>query len=301
LSVACDQLIQHDVPLADRTWFKLGGSARNFCAPKDVKELRSVLKWAGETGAEIRVLGGGANLLVRDGSVDGLVLSLGQPAFCRVDIDDTGIDDTRIEGSVLVKAGAGVDLMQLSRDCSHRGLAGLECLAGIPGSVGGAIAMNAGGRFGCIGDAVERVRLIDSTGVIVDCDAQTMQFGYRRSKLGDRLVIGAVLKLRQEATADVKKRFQDNWRFKKESQPLAAHSAGCVFKNPEGHSAGQLIDAAGLKGLRRGQARVSEVHGNFIVADEGACASEVLDVIEHVRSAVEAHSGIWLDTEIAIW
>ena len=94
--------------------------------------------------------------------------------------------------------------------------------------------MNAGGRFGCIGEVVERVRLIDAKGAIVDCDAQAMQFGYRRSELGGRLVIGAVLKLRQEAVADVKKRFQDNWRFKKESQPLAAHSAGCVFQEPRG-------------------------------------------------------------------
>lgn len=296
MSVACDQLIQHDVPLAERTWFKLGGTAQNFCAPKDIEALRAALKWAADSGATIRVLGGGANLLVRDGSVDGLVLSLERPSFCHIEIDDA----SEIE-SARVQVGAGVDLMTLSRDCSHRGLAGLECLAGIPGTIGGAIAMNAGGRFGCIGDVVERVRLIDAKGVIVDCDAQAMQFGYRRSSLGGRLVIGAVLKLRQEAAADVKKRFQENWRFKKESQPLAAHSAGCVFKNPEGHSAGQLIDAAGLKGFGRGKARVSKVHGNFIVADEGACSSEVLDVIEHVRGAVEAHCGIKLDTEIAIW
>ncbi len=290
MSVACKQLLQQDVSLSDRTWFKLGGSAQNFCAPNDVEELRAVLKWAKESAAPIRVLGGGANLLVRDGSVDGLVLSLSRPDFCRVEIEDTR-----------AKVGAGVDLMQLSRDCSHHGLAGLECLAGIPGTIGGAIAMNAGGRFGCIGDVVQRVRLIDADGIIVDCDARELKFAYRHSALGARLVIGAELKLRQEAAADVKKRFQDNWRFKKESQPLAAHSAGCVFKNPEGHSAGQLIDAAGLKGFGRGKARVSEVHGNFIVADEGACASEVLEVIEHVRGAVKAHCGIQLDTEIAIW
>ncbi len=290
MSVACKQLLQHDVSLSDRTWFKLGGTAQNFCAPNDIEELRAVLMWAKDTGSPIRMLGGGANLLVRDGSVDGLVLSLSQPNFCKIEIEDAR-----------VKVGAGVDLMQLSRDCSYQGLAGLECLAGIPGTVGGAIAMNAGGRFGCIGDVVERVRLIDADGVIVDCSAKEMQFAYRRSSLGGRLVIGAVLRLRQEAAVVVKGRFQDNWRYKKESQPLAAHSAGCVFKNPEGHSAGQLVDAAGLKGFRRGKARVSDVHGNFIVADEGACASEVLEVIEHVRSAVESHSGIRLDTEIAIW
>lgn len=300
MSIACDQLVQHGlvqqsliqkhVALAERTWFKLGGFAENFCAPNDLEQLRLALKWANSKRVKVRVLGGGANLLVRDGAIEGLVLSFSKPAFCGVEM---------VDGRV--KVGAGVDLMQLSRDCSYRGLAGIECLAGIPGTVGGAIAMNAGGRHGCIGEVVERVRLIDPEGAVVDCDARQMCFKYRESALANRFVIEAVLKLRQETAEDVKRRFQDNWRFKKDSQPLAAHSAGCVFKNPEGDSAGRLIDQAGLKGYQKGRARVSEVHGNFVVADEGASASEVMEVIEYVRSKVAEQFGIHLETEIDVW
>ncbi len=290
LSIACEPLIQSDVALAGRTWFRLGGSAQNFCAPNDVAELRNALHWARSKNVPVRVLGGGANLLVRDGSLGGLVISLSQPAFCGVSFDGDR-----------VKVGAGVDLMHLSRDCSYDGLAGLECLAGIPGTVGGAIAMNAGGRFGSIGDTVERVRLIDRAGVIVDRDSRDMCFAYRQSALEDRIVLEAVLKLRQEPVDEVKRRYQDNWRFKKDSQPLAAHSAGCIFKNPEGDVAGRLIDRAGLKGFSRGRARVSEIHGNFIVADEGATASDVLEVLEYVRETVLKKTGVRLETEIDVW
>ncbi|NOX58848.1 MAG: UDP-N-acetylmuramate dehydrogenase [Planctomycetes bacterium] len=290
MSIACEPLIQSDVALAGRTWFRLGGSAQNFCAPNDVAELRNALHWARSKNVPVRVLGGGANLLVRDGSLGGLVISLSQPAFCGVSFDGDR-----------VKVGAGVDLMHLSRDCSYDGLAGLECLAGIPGTVGGAIAMNAGGRFGSIGDSVERVRLIDRAGVIVDRDVSQMCFAYRQSALEDRIVLEAVLKLRQEPVDEVKRRYQDNWRFKKDSQPLAAHSAGCIFKNPEGDVAGRLIDRAGLKGFSRGRARVSEIHGNFIVADEGATASDVLEVLEYVRETVLKKTGVRLETEIDVW
>ncbi|HRX86581.1 MAG TPA: UDP-N-acetylmuramate dehydrogenase [Phycisphaerae bacterium] len=282
--------VQRDVPLAGRTWYGLGGAARYFFSPADVDELREVLACARRAGHAVRVLGAGANLLVRDEGFDGLVLRLDAPAFTRVVYEETR-----------VTAGGGTDLMQLARDCAYRGLAGLEALAGIPASVGGAVVMNAGGRFGQIADVVTSAALMDRDGTVADVSAEQLQFGYRHSAVGERIVLHATMTLRREPADDVVARFHENWRYKKASQPMAAHSAGCVFRNPPGDSAGRLIDQAGLKGAACGRARVSDVHGNFIVAEEGATARDVLGLVEHVQAEVMARTGVKLELEIDVW
>lgn len=282
--------IHRDEPLANCTWYRLGGSARYFFSPANLAELCAVLRSARQANIPVRILGAGANLLVRDRGFDGLVIRLDEPEFCSV-----------VYLGTRVAAGAGADLMQLSRDCSYRGLSGMECLAGIPGTVGGAVTMNAGGRFGQIADVIERVTLLERDGTLRELSRDEMGFGYRKSAVGDRIVIQAVFELHAAPVEVTRERFQEIWRYKKESQPLAAHSAGCVFRNPPGDSAGRLIDQAGLKGAARGRARVSEMHGNFIVADEGATAEDVLALVEQVRAKVREHSGIDLELEIDVW
>lgn len=282
--------IRRNAPLAELTWFKLGGPARYMFSPADIVELQAALRWAADHGLGLRVLGGGANLLVRDAGFDGLVLRLDAPAFTEV----------RYHGE-RVTAGAGADLMALTRDCAYRGLSGIECLAGVPGTVGGAVRMNAGGRYGQIGDVVESVRLMERTGRILVLPAGELDFAYRRSAVGERIVIEATLQLVSLPVDEVKSRFQEIWAWKKDSQPMAAHCAGCMFKNPVGDSAGRLIEFAGLKGVTRGRARVSERHGNFIVADEGATAGDVLALVEQVQACVREKTGVKLELEVDVW
>ena len=282
--------VQRDVPLAGLTRFGLGGRARYMFSPRDEAELSGVVRSATEAAVPLRVLGGGANVLIRDDGFDGLVIRLDAPSFTAV----------RYEGSRVI-AGGGADLMKLARDCAYRGLAGLECMAGIPGTVGGAVRMNAGGRFGEIASVVESVRLVDRAGRVEVVKGEELGFGYRRSNVGDRTVVEAVLRLESQPAEKVKQRFHEIWRVKSESQPMADHSAGCMFKNPPGDSAGRLIDQAGLKGAEQGRARVSERHANFIVADAGASAADVYALAERVRAQVLELFGEQLEYEIDVW
>lgn len=282
--------LRENAPLGELTWFKLGGCARYMFSPSSEGELRDALRAAGEAEIEVRVLGGGANLLVRDDGFDGLVIRLDSPAFQAVEYDGTR-----------VIAGGGADLMMLARDCAGRGLAGFECLAGVPGTVGGAIRMNAGGKYGSISDTVRSVRLMDTDGTTIDVRSRVLGFGYRSSLVGRRIVLGATFELSQEDAESVKERFHRIMGEKKASQPMAAHCAGCMFKNPAGESAGRLIDIAGLKGATAGKARVSELHGNFIVADDGATASDVLTLAQRVQTSVREQTGIDLEMEVEVW
>lgn len=286
----CASSIRRGVPLAGMTWFRLGGAARYMVSPSGVQELRESLQWARQSGVPVKILGAGANVLISDDGFDGLVIRLDQPAFGKVRYDHDRVD-----------AGAGANLMILTRDCARRGLSGLECMAGIPGTVGGAVTMNAGGRFGSFGNAVERVTLMDAEGNVFDEPASRMNFGYRSSNVHDRIVLGAVIRVMPAPADRVLERFMECWDYKKQSQPMAEHSAGCFFKNPPGDSAGRLIDAAGLKGASVGQARVSTCHANFLVADHGATSGEVIELAEHVRRVIHQKTGIRLEFEIDVW
>jgi UDP-N-acetylmuramate dehydrogenase len=239
---------------------------------------------------ETRVLGGGANVLVRDDGVDGVVVRLDDPSFKQV----------RFDGEMLV-AGGGADLMRLAHDSVRRGLTGLEYLAGIPGTVGGAIRTNAGGRYGSIGDVVSTVRLLTPTGMTETVAGTALDFGYRRSNVGRCLVLAAEFRLRQGDRRRVLERYQRILAEKRSSQPLGQRSAGCIFKNPPGESAGRLIDRAGLKGEAVGGAAVSRDHANFIVTRGGATAADVLALVERIRETVRAKHKIELELEIDIW
>jgi len=245
---------------------------------------------AAKENVPLKVLGAGANVLVRDDGFDGVVVRLDQPEFRSV---------TR-HGNEL-ECGAGVDLMPLTKWCSAEGLSGLEGMAGIPATVGGAVRMNAGGRDHEFSSVVRDVRVLGSDGAIETWSANRLGFAYRYSDLGDRIVLSARLGLAEDDPQRVRRKHDEYFEFKKRSQPLADKSAGCIFKNPNGQSAGALIDRAGLKGLSSGNARVSQRHANFIVAGAGATATDVLRLIDMIRDRVRQLFDTQLEVEIDIW
>lgn len=291
MSTVIDSAIETHAPIP--TWFGVGGRADALARPGSAQELRELLGRY-ET---VRVLGDGANLLVDDGGVDGLVVSLERLNTVR--------EAARADDAVTVHAQAGVKLPKLITDTVRGGLGGLETLGGVPASVGGAVVMNAGGAFGQIGDRVERVYALTPAGEEVVLDRGAIDFGYRRSGLNDLLITGVDLRLTVGDPARLRAALKDVMAYKSGSQPMADRSAGCVFRNPTVKgarvSAGKLIDEAGCKGWTVRGARVSDVHANFIVVGPGAAAADVQRLIEQVRERVRADSGVELETEVVIW
>jgi UDP-N-acetylmuramate dehydrogenase len=201
----------------------------------------------------------------------------------------------------VVTAGAGKDVQKLVLECTHAGLSGLECLAGIPGSVGGEVKMNAGGAFGDIGSAVRTVTVMDTQGRVSVRDKDDLVFEYRKSNITAKFVLEATFGLTEDDPQRIMTKVKEIWMYKKNSQPLADKSAGCVFKNPRGLSAGALIDQAGLKGTTIGGAEVSTKHANFITARKGAKAADVLALITQIKDRVGEKFDVKLETEVVIW
>ncbi len=279
------------VPLAPLTWFRLGGPAEYLIEPETEAQLATVVRRCRDTDTPIRFLGLGANVLVKDAGVSGVVVRLVGAAFAA----------TTFEGKE-VSAGAGVNLTRLVMACVRRGLAGLEQVAGIPASVGGAIRMNCGGRFGEIETAVRSVRVMGPDGRIGERRRDALAFGYRSCDLGQDPVVSVEFVLRETDPAALRKRYDEIWNYKQSTQPpLGASSAGCIFRNPNGRSAGELLDRAGLKGLRHGSAMVSERHANFIVADPDGRASDVIELIGLMRRGVAESHGVDLVPEVQVW
>lgn len=286
-----EPICRRNVPLGPLTWFQLGGPAEYLIEPRSEAELGTVLRRCHDSGIPLRILGLGANVLVPDEGVRGVVVRLVDEAFTRMVFN--------VDRAVV---GAGVELTKLVRSAVRRGLEGLEALAGIPGTVGGGLRMNCGGRYGEIAQPLEHVRVMAMNGRVLDRQTASLEFGYRRCSLGDDLILGAVFRLRQTDPAALHRRFQEIWAYKQASQPaMGAHSAGCVFRNPKGHSAGQLIDRAGLKGFRMGSAYISERHANFAMADRGGRAADVRRLIDAVVDRVGERFGIRLEPEVKIW
>jgi len=282
--------IERDAPLGRRTWFRVGGRVRLLFRPRDTDDLAAMLTRARDADVPVKVLGAGANVLVSDDGFDGVVIRLTADSFRRLERRGESLE-----------VGAGVDLMRFARDCSAQGLSGIEGLAGIPGTIGGAIRMNAGGRFGDTADVVDNVTVVGPEGTVERWPRARVGFGYRRSAIADRIVVSARFVLREDDPAQTAERFDACFRSKRASQPMSDRSAGCVFKNPEGRSAGSLIDQAGLKGARSGRASVSDRHANFIVAEPGATASDVLRLIDLVRERVCRVFDVELELEVDIW
>ncbi|MHC4193475.1 MAG: UDP-N-acetylmuramate dehydrogenase, partial [Planctomycetota bacterium] len=200
-----------------------------------------------------------------------------------------------------VTAWAGAELGKLVLDCVRKGLSGLEALTGIPGSVGGAVKMNAGGNFGDIGAAVQTVTLMDKEGNIFEKSKPELVFDYRRTNVTAKFILNAALALNSADPEQIMRTVKEIWIYKKNNQPLNTKNSGCIFKNPRGVSAGALVDRAGLKGLQIGGAVVSEKHANFIIAQDGCTSRDVMRLIDAIRERVKEQFGIELELEIEIW
>jgi UDP-N-acetylmuramate dehydrogenase len=286
-----EPICQADVSLSEHTWYQLGGPARWLLAPRDEAELAAVVDRCRSSGIAWRVLGKGANLLVRDAGFQGAVLRLQGETFERI-----AYEGQRVTG------GAGADFPKFIRATLNHSLVGLEALAGIPGTLGGVIRMNAGGKYGEIRQFARQVRFLNHAGEIVTRPAEQVGFRYRHTDLDGCVVLGATLELEPGDRESALRRHREIWNEKYDQQPpVSARSAGCIFKNPPGKSAGKLIDEAGLKGFRVGGAEISPRHANFIVADDGATAQNVLDLVALARDRVWNRSGVMLETEIELW
>jgi len=286
-----EAICRTDVPLRDYTWYRLGGPARWFVTPRDEAELAEVLRRLRAAGLPWHVLGRGANLIVRDDGPPGSVIHLTGPHWEAVHYDGP-----------TVRAAAGADFPKLVKQTVERGLGGLEGLAGIPGTVGGALRMNAGGKYGSFSDHLRDARLMTPDGAVVARARQELGFGYRTSAVGDAIVLEATFDLVPGDATALRARYQAIWNEKYATQPpVSAHSAGCIFKNPPGAAAGALLDRCGLKGVRCGGAEISTRHANFILAHEGATARDVLDLIELARARVRAATGVELELEVQVW
>jgi UDP-N-acetylmuramate dehydrogenase len=204
-------------------------------------------------------------------------------------------------GARELTAWAGAELSKLVLTCVEKGLSGIEALTGIPGSVGGAVKMNAGGNFGDFGSAVDSVTLMDSSGNIFEKSKPELEFDYRQTNITAKFVLNARLKLNSADPEQIMRTVKEIWIYKKNNQPLNTKNSGCIFKNPPGASAGALIDRAGLKGLQIGGAVVSEKHANFIIAKEGCCSRDVTRLIEAIKQRVKEQFNTELELEIEIW
>ena len=285
-----EQIVETDYPLAKRTWYGLGGPADYFIKPKTTEQLREVVERCNENKIRIHVMGFGSNLLIGDDGLRGAVIKLEAEQFSKIKYDAQD-----------VTAWAGAELSKLVLKCVEKGLSGIEALTGIPGSVGGAVKMNAGGNFGDFGSAVESVTLMDNSGNIFEKSKPELEFDYRQTNITAKFVLNARLKLNSADPEQIMRTVKEIWIYKKNNQPLNTKNSGCIFKNPPGAAAGALIDRAGLKGLQIGGAVVSDKHANFIIAKEGCSSRDVTRLIEAIKQRVKEQSNIELELEIEIW
>jgi len=285
-----EDIVETNYPLAKRTWYGLGGPADYFIRPHTTEQLAQINRRCNENGIRIYVMGFGSNLLINDDGVRGAVIKLDAEPFTNVQFNGQE-----------VTAWAGAELSKLVLTCVEKGLSGVEALTGIPGSVGGAVRMNAGGNFGDFGSVVESVTLMDKAGKIFQKSKPELVFDYRQANITAKFILNARLKLNAADPEQVLRTVKEIWIYKKNSQPLNTKNAGCIFKNPGGTSAGALIDRAGLKGLRIGGAVVSDKHANFIIAEDGCTSWHVTQLIETVKQRVKEQFDVELELEIEIW
>ncbi len=287
--VSPETVIRCDEPMAPHTTLRVGGPADFFVEPVDEKDLAAVLKFCGERQLPFFILGRGSNLLVRDGGFRGVVICLSAPEFARIEI---------LDGKI--RAGAGARQKALAVEARRAGLSGVEFLDGIPGTVGGALRMNAGAMGNETFDVVESVRVMDFAGNVHELKPVELQVGYRCcARLKTHIALSAVFRCTPQSPAEIAVRMQAFSEKRWSSQP-AAPSAGCMFRNPDAMPAGKLIEELGLKGAYVGGAMISVKHGNFIVNGGSASAKDVLELVGQIRSRVQSERGIDLHTEVEI-
>lgn len=284
--------VKKDVSMADYCSFRCGGRAAYFCEPADEASAAALLALLKREGADFVVIGNGSNMLFKDSGYKGVVVHIGKAQ---------ALSGVSVNGNVIT-AGAGAMFAAVSREAARAGLSGLEFACGIPGSVGGAVFMNAGAYEQDVKAVLRSVRCAGADGAIKTLPAEELDLSYRHSVFEEsgELVLSAEFELQPADPAAIEARMADLTQRRSEKQPLQYPSAGSFFKRPEGHFAGKLIEGSGLKGLKLGGAQVSELHAGFIINAGGATASDVIDLMKVVQETVFNDSGVMLEPEVRI-
>lgn len=276
-------------PMMKHTTFRIGGPARYFFIPKNTEEIRQLLSYCRKEKKKYMVLGNGSNMLFPDEGYDGIIIYIGG-----------NMSEIRVEGTSLY-AEAGALLSKTAVVAREHGLAGLEFAAGIPGTIGGAMVMNAGAYGGEMKDVVSSVDVLECDGTVRCYTGEEMKFGYRKSVIdADRIVLGARIKLKPGDRDAIDEEMNRLKEARLAKQPLEYPSAGSTFKRPEGYFAGKLIDDSGLRGYKVGGAMVSEKHCGFVINYDGATAEDVITLIEDVRQKVYEKYQVMLEPEVRI-
>lgn len=288
--IRIDSIIKYDEPLKNHTSIRIGGPADVFCSPGNIEDLKKVVSISKEYNIPFWVLGNGTNLLILDNGIRGLVINLNK-----------GFKKT-IFSDKIVKVGAGVSLVYLSKIALNRELSGLEFACNIPGTLGGAIINNAGFKGNFIAGVVQNVTFLTGENKIERTSKSNLNFNYRESNLKGKsvIILEATLQLKKGNKEEIESKIKENIKIRETKQPLHKLNAGSIFKNPPGYYAGELIEKVGAKGLSRGKAEVSTRHANFIINNGGASARDILYLIEEIEKRVKKNFGIKLEREIEI-
>lgn len=299
LSASWTGTIHWDAPMGDYCTFRTGGKAEALLVASSRFELETLMRWLCKYEVCWRVIGRGSNILVRSQGFSGAVIVLGGD-FCSMDwADDPGVGEKVRK----VRVGAACSVARLIGWCTRQAVSGVEFMVGIPGSVGGAVRMNAGAWGSAIGDSMESIGYVDSEGKMHVVSKDRLDISYRQLQLldgniEDVIIIETVVRLKPGRQKDIIAQCRKYQDLRRAKQPMGVASAGSVFKNPPGDSAGRLIDDAGLKGLRRGNAMVSPKHANFIVNTGQATADDIIELMREVQEKVHSHSGVMLEPEV---
>ncbi len=282
--------VSTDEPLACHTWLGIGGPARFFCEPVDVGALTKIIRRCHQLRMPLRVIGGGSNVLIDSAGFNGMVVRLTGPEFCEI----------RVDGSAIL-AGAGAKLVHVVTAAVQAGLTGLETLVGIPGTIGGALVGNAGGRAGDISQHVREVTVLTRTGELNVRSGSDLSFASRWSNLDDTIILSCRLELEEESAETLTKRMQKQWIMERADQPSGVRTVAMMFKDPPGSTAESLISQAGAKECVVGNAAVVSSHANFVVTKPECSSDDVRSLLEQVRSQVRDRLSVDLEPQIEVW
>ncbi len=285
-----EHFIVENEPLAGRCWLRLGGPAEYFAEPTTEQELIELVSRCRAEDVAVRLMGGGSNVLIGDEGLKGVTIGLGATDFATIQVNDQ-----------FLTAGGGAGLPHVISSAAREGLAGLEPLVGIPGTVGGALHGNAGDRATDVGSWVDRVTVLTRNGEVLTRGAADMTFSYRRSSLNELAILSATFKLEPDDRDQLTRRLQKLWIMKRSRQPSSEHRTGCLFKDPIGMTAAELIEQAGLKAASSGGASLYDRDPNFVMLQDPASSQDVLRLIDEVRQGVAQQMGVDLETAIQIW
>jgi UDP-N-acetylmuramate dehydrogenase len=285
-----EHIVRRKESLSTFTGLRFGGICEYFAEPTSEAELTELVKSCNAQEVPIRVLGGGSNLIVCSNVVPGMVIHLSAAAFCHIEV----------VGST-IKSGGGAALVQLISTAAREGLEGLEQLAGIPGTVGGAVRTNAGTNSGDIGQRTTSVTVLTRRGDLETRGRDELRFSYRKSSLNDLVVLAAEFELQQADANEITRKMQTLWIVNKGQQPLGRERSLCMFQDHGGVKASSLIEQAGLKGFKQGGVTISDSHANYMIVDEGATCADALGILTHIQAEVDSQLGVSIKKQIEIW